>query len=84
MATSETLDCLSGLLENSRESITLLEKGDNCPIYRDSGFRLFAAMNPATDVGKKQLPIGLRNRYEKKNKKIEDKRVHKFYVYVGF
>ncbi|KAK6636191.1 hypothetical protein RUM43_009849 [Polyplax serrata] len=63
LATSETLDCLSGLLENSRESITLLEKGDNCPIYRDSGFRLFAAMNPATDVGKKQLPIGLRNRF---------------------
>ena len=62
LANSETLDSLSGLLENSRESISLLEKGDNQPIFRDSKFRLFAAMNPATDVGKKQLPVGLRNR----------------------
>jgi midasin len=27
LATSETLDCLSGLLEEGRESVVLLEKG---------------------------------------------------------
>lgn len=62
LATSETLDCLSGLLESSKGSLALLEKGESKMIERDSGFRLFAAMNPATDVGKKQLPVGLRNR----------------------
>lgn len=34
------------------------------PIVRNEGFRLFACMNPATDVGKKDLPPGIRNRYE--------------------
>lgn len=63
LATSETLDCLHGLLENRSGSLVLLERGDIKPINRDEGFRLFAAMNPATDVGKSQLPVGLRNRY---------------------
>lgn len=62
LATSETLDCLSGLLEGTKGSICLLEKGETKPVERDPGFRLFAAMNPATDIGKKQLPVGLRNR----------------------
>ena len=34
------------------------------PIRRHEDFRLFACMNPATDVGKKDLPFGIRNRYE--------------------
>ena len=33
------------------------------PVVRNENFRLFACMNPATDVGKKDLPIGIRNRY---------------------
>ncbi len=33
------------------------------PIVRHKKFRLFACMNPATDVGKKELPPGIRNRY---------------------
>lgn len=32
------------------------------PLVRHPDFRLFACMNPATDVGKKNLPLGLRNR----------------------
>ena len=32
------------------------------PIIRHENFRLFACMNPATDVGKKDLPVGIRNR----------------------
>lgn len=32
------------------------------PLVRHPDFRLFACMNPATDVGKRNLPLGLRNR----------------------
>lgn len=34
------------------------------PVMRHENFRIFACMNPATDVGKKDLPVGIRNRYE--------------------
>jgi midasin len=63
LATAETLQCLSGLLEGSQGSLHLLERGDEKPVKRHSEFRLFACMNPATDVGKKDLPSGLRNRF---------------------
>ena len=36
---------------------------DSQPITRHPDFRLFACMNPATDVGKKDLPPGVRNRF---------------------
>ncbi|XP_066248350.1 midasin [Euwallacea similis] len=63
LANAETLECLSGLLENTSGSICLLEKGDKTPIKRHPNFTLFACMNPATNVGKKDLPTGLRNRF---------------------
>lgn len=63
LATAETLECLSGLLESQQGSLFLLERGDREPVKRHLDFRLFAAMNPATDVGKKQLPTGLRSRF---------------------
>ncbi|KAG7171260.1 Midasin-like 4, partial [Homarus americanus] len=63
LASAETLECLSGLLESNSGSLTLLERGDNKPVTRHPEFRLFACMNPATDVGKKELPAGLRNRF---------------------
>ncbi|CAO3637326.1 unnamed protein product [Cunninghamella blakesleeana] len=63
LATTETLECLSGLLENAESSLLLTEKGDLEPIKRHPNFRLFACMNPATDVGKRDLPPGLRNRF---------------------
>ncbi|XP_012135538.2 midasin [Megachile rotundata] len=63
LATAETLECLSGLLEGSCGSLSLLERGDKEPIKRHQDFAIFACMNPATDVGKKDLPIGLRNRF---------------------
>lgn len=55
------LQCLSGVLDEHAQ-IHLWEKGDDKPIQRHDGFHLFAAMNPSTDVGKKDLPIGIRNR----------------------
>lgn len=63
LASAEILECLAGLLEDKSESIDLLEKGDKVPIERHPDFTLFACMNPATDVGKKDLPVGLRNRF---------------------
>lgn len=41
----------------------LTERGDVEPIPRHPDFRLFACMNPATDVGKKDLPPNLRARF---------------------
>ncbi|ELT89072.1 hypothetical protein CAPTEDRAFT_156074, partial [Capitella teleta] len=63
LASAETLECLSGLLESASGSVVLIERGDTEPIVRHPDFRLFACMNPATDVGKKDLPPGIRNRF---------------------
>ena len=35
---------------------------DKQPIVRHANFRLFGCMNPASDVGKRDIPIGIRNR----------------------
>jgi midasin (ATPase involved in ribosome maturation) len=63
LASTETLECLNGLLDGVAGSILLTERGDMEPLERHPDFRLFACMNPATDVGKKNLPPGLRNRF---------------------
>ncbi|XP_028858240.1 midasin [Denticeps clupeoides] len=63
LAAPETLECLSGLLEGSSGSLVLLDRGDTEPLVRHPDFRLFACMNPATDVGKRNLPLGIRNRF---------------------
>lgn len=63
LANAETLECLSGLLEGSSESLSLLERGVGESVKRHPDFMVFACMNPATDVGKKDLPVGLRNRF---------------------
>ncbi|KAJ7388083.1 AAA ATPase midasin [Desmophyllum pertusum] len=63
LATPETLECLCGLLESSSGSVVLMERGDITPTTGHEDFRLFACMNPATDVGKKDLPPGIRNRF---------------------
>ncbi|XP_028903180.1 midasin isoform X2 [Ornithorhynchus anatinus] len=63
LASAETLECLSGLLEGCSGSLVLLDRGDTEPLVRHPDFRLFACMNPATDVGKRNLPPGIRNRF---------------------
>lgn len=63
LASSETLERLCGLLDDSQGSITLTEKGDAEAVCRHPDFRLFAAMNPATDAGKKDLPGSIRSRF---------------------
>ncbi|EFA84854.1 type A von Willebrand factor domain-containing protein [Heterostelium album PN500] len=61
LATSETLESLSGLFEGG--SLTLTEKGEVEPVTRHPNFKVFACMNPPTDIGKKDLPPGIRNRF---------------------
>ncbi|KAN0037183.1 hypothetical protein ACTFIV_002519 [Dictyostelium citrinum] len=61
LATSETLESLSGLFDGG--SITLTEKGEVEPVERHPNFKVFACMNPPTDIGKKDLPPGIRNRF---------------------
>ncbi|KAF9220907.1 hypothetical protein BS17DRAFT_290054 [Gyrodon lividus] len=63
LASSETLECITGLLSGPTASITLTEKGSLEAVPRHPDFRLFACMNPATDVGKKDLPPNIRARF---------------------
>ncbi|KAJ7797645.1 P-loop containing nucleoside triphosphate hydrolase protein [Mycena olivaceomarginata] len=63
LASPETLECISALLNSPTASITLTEQGSLEPVPRHPDFRLFACMNPATDVGKKDLPPNIRSRF---------------------
>lgn len=63
LASSDTLQRLCGLLDEPTGSLTLTERGDATAIKRHPNFRLFAAMNPATDAGKKDLPASIRCRF---------------------
>lgn len=62
LASPDTLESIADLLVES-PSITLSEKGDADSIKAHPDFRLFACMNPATDIGKRDLPAGLRSRF---------------------
>ena len=63
LASSECLQRISGLLDGGSNSVTLTERGDARPVLRHADFKLFAAMNPATDAGKKDLSWSLRSRF---------------------
>ncbi|KAH7927800.1 midasin [Leucogyrophana mollusca] len=63
LASPETLECITGLLHGPTASITLTEQGSIEAVPRHPDFRLFACMNPATDVGKKDLPPNIRARF---------------------
>lgn len=59
----QALERIAGLLEDHAGSIVISERGDAEAVPRHPNFRLFAAMNPATDAGKRDLPAPLRNRF---------------------
>ncbi|BBM98800.1 midasin [Marchantia polymorpha subsp. ruderalis] len=62
LAPTETLERLTGVLEGEKGSLCLTERGDVESIMWHPDFRIFACMNPATDVGKRDLPLSLKNR----------------------
>ncbi|KAL6927592.1 hypothetical protein ACO0SA_004214 [Hanseniaspora valbyensis] len=65
LATADTLENIADLLNDDPEnrSILLSEKGEAEAIKVHPDFRLFGCMNPATDVGKKDLPNSIRSRF---------------------
>ncbi|TYZ63967.1 hypothetical protein PybrP1_004209 [[Pythium] brassicae (nom. inval.)] len=63
LASSDTLERISTLLERETSAFSLTERGDVEVIRPHPNFRIFGAMNPSTDVGKKDLPPSLRNRF---------------------
>jgi midasin len=65
LAAPETLDSISDLLAEYQDqrSVLLSEKGDVDSIKAHPEFRIFGCMNPATDVGKKDLPQSIRSRF---------------------
>ncbi|TPX21820.1 hypothetical protein DIZ76_015784 [Coccidioides immitis] len=66
LASPETLESISSLLQHGRDgrpSVLLSEAGEVDAVQGHHDFRLFAAMNPATDAGKRDLTPGLRSRF---------------------
>lgn len=65
LASPDTLESIADLLTgpNERPSILLSETGEIEKIEAHPNFRIFGAMNPATDIGKRDLPIGIRSRF---------------------
>ncbi|KAE8442887.1 hypothetical protein EG329_002559 [Mollisiaceae sp. DMI_Dod_QoI] len=66
LASPDTLESIADLLHGGSggsPSILLSETGEIERVQAHPDFRVFAAMNPATDVGKRDLPTGLRSRF---------------------
>lgn len=66
LASPDTLESLADLFSHgidSSPSILLTETGDTTRIHAHKDFRIFGAMNPATDVGKRDLPLSLRTKF---------------------
>lgn len=66
LASSDTLDAVISLLHNGddeKPSLLLAEAGKIESVVANPNFRVFAAMNPATDAGKKDLSLALRSRF---------------------
>ena len=61
LAAAETLERVAGVLE-AGGSVALTEKGEAEVVPRHPNFRVFGAMNPPTDFGKKELPASIRSR----------------------
>ena len=66
LASPDTLESLADLFSDtvdSGPSLLLTDTGDAERVYAHKDFRLFGAMNPATDIGKRDLPMSLRSRF---------------------
>ena len=66
LASQDTLESLADLISNGTDDFPTLylpETGSTERIQAHKDFRIFGAMNPATDVGKRDLPSSLRSRF---------------------
>ena len=62
LASAETLERIAAVLEEGG-SVALTERGEADALKRHPDFRVFGAMNPPTDFGKKELPPSIRARF---------------------
>ncbi|KAI9841030.1 MAG: AAA ATPase midasin [Sclerophora amabilis] len=90
LASPDTLESIADLLyagSDGSPSILLSETGDIERVKAHPAFRIFAAMNPATDVGKRDLPPGLRSRfteiYVESPDRDQDSLMHIIKAYLG-
>ena len=66
MASPDTLESLADLFsrgDDDEPSLLLAETGNVKPVTVHKDFRIFGAMNPATDVGKRDLAPSIRSRF---------------------
>ena len=66
LASQDTLESLADLISDGIDELPTLylpETGSTERIQAHKDFRIFGAMNPATDVGKRDLPSSLRSRF---------------------
>ena len=66
LASPDTLESLADLFSDTIDggpSILLTDTGDAERVHAHKDFRIFGAMNPATDIGKRDLPVSLRSRF---------------------
>jgi midasin len=63
LGASDALHVVASLLESATSSLVLLDKGDATAVERHPNFRVFSCMNPATDVGKHDLPRSVASRF---------------------
>lgn len=67
LASTDTLESLADIFNTpgleEGPSLLLSETGDTQRIRIHKDFRIFGAMNPATDIGKRDLPASLRSRF---------------------
>ncbi|KAK8110776.1 uncharacterized protein PG998_007233 [Apiospora kogelbergensis] len=66
LASPDTLESIADLFASGpsdEPSLLLSETGEIERIVAHPEFRIFGAMNPATDIGKRDLPLGLRSRF---------------------
>lgn len=66
LASQDTLEACADLFNGGKDaarSILLTDTGNVERVQAHKDFRIFAAMNPATDVGKKDLPGAIRSRF---------------------
>ncbi|KAL8853100.1 MAG: hypothetical protein Q9221_001982 [Calogaya cf. arnoldii] len=76
LATPDTLDSLADLLAHDSDdgpSLLLTETGETERIRAHKDFRIFGAMNPASDIGKRDLPLSLRSKFTEMFIDVPDK-----------
>lgn len=65
LAEPDVLQCLLLILDSLKDSHVFIQCGNEKegPIFINPKFRIFACMNPSTDIGKRDLPVGIRGRF---------------------